>query len=262
MIKILQVNNLKKYFSIEKIFSEKEKIVKAVDGVSFSIKKGQIAAIVGESGSGKTTLARCIAGIEIPDEGEIFFEGKLLDFSTKEKRRKIQYIFQDTYGSLNPRIKTGDILAEPIRYHFNLSGEKLKEKVKEFLKKVGLNENFIKNYPHELSGGQRQRIVIARALTMEPKLLIADEPVSNLDVSVQAQILQLFLELNLKDKITILIITHDLRIVYNLADYVIVMKDGKIIESGKTDTIFLNPKSDYTKNLLCSIPNSPYKNQK
>lgn len=262
MKKILEVNNLKKYFKLEKIFSEKEKIIKAVDGVSFNMNKGQVLALVGESGSGKTTVARCIAGLEIPDSGQIFFENKLLSFKTKEERRKIQYIFQDTYNSLNPRMKTGDILAEPIKYHFNIKGFELKQRVIVFLKKVGLNESFIEKYPHQLSGGQRQRVVIARALTMKPDLIIADEPVSNLDVSVQAQILQLFLELNIKDKITILFITHDLRIVYNFADYVIVMKDGKIIEQGMTEKLYSAPQNDYTKNLLYSIPDSPYKNQK
>ncbi len=260
MKKILEVNNLKKYFEMEGVFFRKIKIIKAVDGVSFTVNSGKICALVGESGSGKTTIARCIAGLETPDDGNILFKGKPVIFQTKEQRRKIQYIFQDTYNSLNPRMRIDDIILEPIKYHFEIKGEKINEKVNELLKKVGLNESFGKKFPHELSGGQRQRIVIARALSLKPELIIADEPVSNLDVSIQAQILQLFLELNKKDKITFLFITHDLRIVYNLADYVIVMKDGKIVEQGQTQKIYSSPQSDYTKSLLYSIPASPFKN--
>ncbi len=260
MKKILEINNLKKNFRTERIFFGSNKIIKAVDDVFFSINSGEICALVGESGSGKTTIARCIAGLETFDSGSILFKGTPLIFKTKEERRKIQYIFQDTYNSLNPRMRIDDTISEPIKYHFEIKGQKLNEEVNKLLKKVGLNESFRKKFPHELSGGQRQRIVIARALSLKPELIIADEPVSNLDVSIQAQILQLFLELNIKDKITFLFITHDLRIVYNLADYVIVMKDGKIVEQGQTQKIYSKPQSDYTQNLLYSIPASPFKN--
>lgn len=254
MGKLLIIKNLKKYFITENVFLGKKNIIKAVDDISFGVEKGTIVALVGESGSGKTTVARCIAGLEMKDAGEILYEGKAISFDTKEKRRKIQYIFQDTMGSLNPRMKIKDAIEEPLKFHFDLKGEELKSKVNKYLYSVGLNENFKEKFPHELSGGQRQRVVIARALTMQPSLLIADEPVSNLDVSVQAQILQLFLELNQKEKITILFITHDLRIVKSLADYVIVMKNGKIVEMGEVRKIFSKPESEYTKVLLSSIP--------
>jgi len=254
MKELLVIKNLKKYFLIENVFSGKKDIVKAVDDVTFCVEKEKIVALVGESGSGKTTVARCIAGLETKDTGEILYEGKELSFDTKEKRRKIQYIFQDSMGSLNPRMRVKDVIEEPLKFHFDLKGEELKNKVNEYLYSVGLNENFKEKFPHELSGGQRQRIVIARALTMQPSLLIADEPVSNLDVSIQAQILKLFLDLNKKEKLTILFITHDLRIVKNLADYVIVMKKGKIVEMGEVESVFSKPKSEYTKVLLSSIP--------
>ena len=254
MKELLVIKNLKKYFLIENVFSGKKDIVKAVDDVTFCVEKEKIVALVGESGSGKTTVARCIAGLETKDTGEILYEGKELSFDTKEKRRKIQYIFQDSMGSLNPRMRVKDVIEEPLKFHFDLKGEELKNKVNEYLYSVGLNENFKEKFPHELSGGQRQRIVIARALTMQPSLLIADEPVSNLDVSIQAQILKLFLDLNKKEKLTILFITHDLRIVKNLADYVIVMKNGKIVEMGEVGRVFSKPKSEYTKVLLSSIP--------
>jgi ABC-type oligopeptide transport system ATPase subunit len=254
MKELLVIKNLKKYFLIENMFSGKKDIVKAVDDVTFCVEKEKIVALVGESGSGKTTVARCIAGLEIKDTGEILYEGKEISFDTKEKRRKIQYIFQDSMGSLNPRMRVKDVIEEPLKFHFDLKGEELKNKVNEYLYSVGLNENFKEKFPHELSGGQRQRIVIARALTMQPSLLIADEPVSNLDVSIQAQILKLFLDLNKKEKLTILFITHDLRIVKNLADYVIVMKNGKIVEMGEVGRVFSKPKSEYTKVLLSSIP--------
>ena len=253
MKELLVIKNLKKYFLIENMFSGKKDIVKAVDDVTFCVEKEKIVALVGESGSGKTTVARCIAGLEIKDTGEILYEGKEISFDTKEKRRKIQYIFQDSMGSLNPRMRVKDVIEEPLKFHFDLKGEELKNKVNEYLYSVGLNENFKEKFPHELSGGQRQRIVIARALTMQPSLLIADEPVSNLDVSIQAQILKLFLDLNKKEKLTILFITHDLRIVKNLADYVIVMKNGKIVEMGEVGRVFSKPKSEYTKVLLSSI---------
>ena len=254
MKELLVIKNLKKYFLIENVFSGKKDIVKAVDDVTFCVEKEKIVALVGESGSGKTTVARCIAGLETKDTGEILYEGKELSFDTKEKRRKIQYIFQDSMGSLNPRMRVKDVIEEPLKFHFDLKGEELRNKVNEYLYSVGLNENFKEKFPHELSGGQRQRIVIARALIMQPSLLIADEPVSNLDVSIQAQILKLFLDLNKKEKLTILFITHDLRIVKNLADYVIVMKKGKIVEMGEVESVFSKPKSEYTKVLLLSIP--------
>ncbi len=256
---LLEVKNLKKYFTVEKIMVETKQTVKAVDDISFSLSSGQILAIVGESGSGKTTVARCIAGLETPDSGDILFNGNNIDFTDAQVRRKIQYIFQDTFSSLNPRMKIYDIIAEPLKFHLNPGKDDLKRKVIEQAARVGLSTNMFEKYPYELSGGQRQRVGIARALTMRPSVLIADEPVSSLDVSIQAQILRLFVDLNKGRGIGIIFITHDLRVVKNLADTVIVMNEGKIVESGKTEQIYKKPKQNYTKLLLSSIPNSPYK---
>ncbi|HDQ26160.1 MAG TPA: ABC transporter ATP-binding protein, partial [bacterium] len=205
------------------------------------------------SGSGKTTAARCVAGLEAPDEGRILIAGEEADFTAKAKRRKVQYIFQDTYGSLNPRMRIGRIIREPIWFHFGLAGEALENEARKILGLVGLSRAVEDKYPHELSGGQRQRAGIARALAVKPELLIADEPVSSLDVSVQAQILRLLLELN-REGLSILLITHDLRVVSGLADYVAVMSGGKIEEQGETAKVFGAPESLYTKALLEAIP--------
>jgi ABC-type glutathione transport system ATPase component len=182
-----------------------------------------------------------------------------LDFHNPETRRKIQYVFQDTFHALNPRMNISRAIMEPIAFHFGTTGQELIDKADEFLDLVGLPAQVKEKYPHELSGGQRQRVCIARALTVRPDLLIADEPVSSLDVSVQAQILKLFVELNESRGITILFITHDLRIVKSLADHVIVMSGGKIVENGTVESVYSAPESMYTKLLLSSIPNSPYK---
>lgn len=258
MKNIVEVKGLKKYFKTEHLFYGKNETVKAVDDVSFEHEAGKILAIVGESGSGKTTIARCIAGLETPDSGSVDFEGKAVDFADITTRRKIQYVFQDTYSSLNPRMRIQEILEEPVKFHFKIKGSELKNEIINCLEDVGLAPDISGKYPHELSGGQRQRVVIARALTMKPELLIADEPVSSLDVSVQAQILKLFSEMNGKG-ISILFITHDLRIVKNLADRVIVLQHGKIVEDGAVEQIYREPSSNYMKLLLSSIPNSPYK---
>lgn len=257
MKNIIEVKGLTKHFKTEHIFYGKNEIVKAVDDVSFEHEAGKILAIVGESGSGKTTVARCIAGLLEQDSGEIIFEEGAVDFRIKETRRKIQYIFQDTYSSLNPRIRIGKAIEEPVRFHFKLAGTELKNEALKCLEDVGLSGAVLEKYPHELSGGQRQRVVIARALAMKPELLIADEPVSSLDVSVQAQILKLFLAQNNRG-ISIIFITHDLRIVKNLADVVIIMQHGKIVEQGAVAKIYKSPSTDYAKLLLSSIPNSPY----
>ena len=258
MKNIVEIKALKKYFKTEHVFYGKNETVRAVDGVSFEHEAGKILAIVGESGSGKTSVARCIAGLLEQDAGEILFEEKAVDFRDRETRRKIQYVFQDTYSSLNPRIRIGKAIEEPIEFHFKTAGRDLKNEAVKCLEDVGLSAAVTEKYPHELSGGQRQRVVIARALSMRTELLIADEPVSSLDVSVQAQILKLFLSLNNRG-ISIIFITHDLRIVKNLADSVIIMQDGKIAERGVVERIYKNPGTDYTRLLLSSIPNSPFK---
>lgn len=253
---MLKVTGLKKYFNVEKMFGSGRAEVKAVDDVSFEAKDGSILAIVGGSGSGKTTIARCLAGIEKPDGGEMIFNNEKMVFDTKEKRAAVQYVFQDTFSSLNPRMKIKDAIAEPITFHYGLKGINLQSSVELCLESVGLKQETGNKYPHELSGGQRQRTVIARALSMNPRLLIADEPVSSLDVSVQAQILSLFQKLNREKNISIVFITHDLRIVKSLAHDMIVLKSGRIEEQGSVEEIYKNPASLYTKLLLSSIPGS------
>ena len=251
---MLKIISLKKSFTTESPFAVSKKRVAAVDGVDLEIPDAAIVALVGESGSGKTTLARCVCGLETPDSGEIIYNNEPLAFDTKEKRRRIQYIFQDTFSSLNPRMKAGNAIAEAVRFHFNKKGNELDSAVFSMLESVGLDASTAGKYPHELSGGQRQRVVIARALAMRPALLLADEPVSSLDVSVQAQVLTLLKELNTVHGISILFITHDLRIVRNLAGYVVVLKDGRVVEKGSVEEVFSRPREAYTRLLLASVP--------
>ena len=251
---MLEVKCLTKVFKTEPVFGGVTALVRAVDDISFSVATGTVTAIVGESGSGKSTVARCICGLEAPDSGQILLADAVPDYKLPGTRRSVQYIFQDTYHSLNPRMRIMDIIAEPIKLHFGLKGAELLEAVKAELVRVGIGGNYLEKFPHELSGGQRQRVVIARALALKPKLLVADEPVSSLDVSIQAQILKLLQDLNKKEGITIIFITHDLRIVKALADNVIVMNEGKIVEQGETETVYSSPKSEYTKQLLSAIP--------
>ncbi len=250
-MKILEVKDLRKIFRVERLFGEAKQFVAAVDCVSFILEKGKVLAVVGESGSGKTTLARCIAGLE-DYEGKILFKGQPIDYKNKETRRQVQYIFQDTYNSLNPRMKIKYIIAEPLCFHYGLNKKNIDSEVIKYLNIMGLKEDIMEKYPYELSGGQRQRIVIARALTMKPELIIADEPVSSLDVSIQTQILKLFYDMN-KKGITIIFITHDLRIVRSIADEIIVLQQGKIIEQGKVDAIYRKPAKEYTKRLLDAV---------
>jgi len=250
---IFEARSITKDFHIEGLFGGKKRVVRALDNVSVCMEAGSVMAVVGESGSGKTTFGRCAAGLEIQDSGIILFEGKPVDFKDRETRRKIQYIFQDTYGSLNPRIRAGAAVMEAISHCFGISGKELEAEAFKCLFDVGLSEREFYKYPHELSGGQRQRIVIARALAVKPELLIADEPVSSLDVSVQAQILSLFLGLNRKG-ISIIFITHDLRIVRALADNVTVFKNGKIVESGPVASVYNRPKDPYSALLISSVP--------
>ena len=215
-------------------------------------------AIVGESGSGKSTLAKALIRLINIDSGDIFFKNKKIsNLSSKEMRifrKDIQMIFQDPYASLNPRFKVRDILEEPLI--INKIGDKLErsKKIHSMIEKVGLASADLDKYPHQFSGGQRQRIGIARALILEPKIVICDEPVSALDVSIQAQIINLLKKLQKEFSLTYLFITHDLRVVRQIADSIYVMKSGKLMEEGKTDIIFKNPKNDYTKKLLTSIP--------
>ena len=256
---LLSAKNLsKQYIQTHGFFSRKKTVIDALDNVSLNIKKGSTLAVVGESGSGKSTLARSLIRLVNIDKGQVIFDG--IDFlnlnssALKAKRKNLQMIFQDPYASLNPRMKIQSIMEEPLLIHkIGTKLDKLK-KIGLMIERVGLHISDLAKYPHQFSGGQRQRIGIARALILEPKLVICDEPVSALDVSVQAQIVQLLKSLQKEFGLTYLFITHDLRIVRHIADELVVMHHGKIVETGKTDIIFQNPKTTYTKKLLASIP--------
>ena len=257
---ILEINNLKTHFPINKgVFGKATSYVKAVDDVSFTVYPGETLGLVGESGCGKTTLGRTILKLVEPTSGEIIFEGNnLTGMNGKEMRnfrKEMQIIFQDPYSSLNPRITIGEAIMEPMRVHgvFNNDKER-KERVMELLKRVSLLEQHFYRYPHEFSGGQRQRICIARSLALNPKFIICDESVSALDVSVQAQVLNLLNELKEEFKFTYIFISHDLSVVKFMSDRMVVMQQGKIVEMGKADDIYANPQTEYTKELINAIP--------
>jgi len=255
---ILSAKNLKKsYTQTRGFFARQSTTIRALDDVSIDIQSGKTIAVVGESGSGKSTLAKALIKLISIDSGTIVFDGQdisgLQGDKLKKIRKKIQMIFQDPYASLNPRMRIADILEEPLLIN-KFDDIVRRKKINNIIQKVGLNIEDLTKYPHQFSGGQRQRIGIARALILEPKLVICDEPVSALDVSVQAQILKLLKSLQKEFNLTYLFITHDLRVVKHIADYVFVMQQGKLMEQGKTDIIFNNPKSSYTKELLASIP--------
>jgi len=257
---ILEIKNLKTYFPISKgVFGRAKEYVKAVNDVSFKVYPGETLGLVGESGCGKTTLGRTILKLVEPTAGNIIFEGKdITNLSVKEMReyrKEMQIIFQDPYSSLNPRITIGEAIMEPMRVHnvFNSDAER-KERVMELLKRVDLPEQHFYRYPHEFSGGQRQRICIARSLALNPKFIICDESVSALDVSVQAQVLNLLNELKEEFKFTYIFISHDLSVVKFMSDKMIVMQEGVIKEMGYADEIYNNPKTDYTKSLINAIP--------
>lgn len=257
---VLEVKNLKTYFPISKgMFGKSKEYVKAVDDVSFEVYPGETLGLVGESGCGKTTLGRTILKLVEPTSGRIIFEGNdLTDMGTKEMRdfrKEMQIIFQDPYSSLNPRITIGEAIMEPMRVHGVFDNdEQRKERVMELLKRVSLLEQHFYRYPHEFSGGQRQRICIARSLALNPKFIICDESVSALDVSVQAQVLNLLNELKEEFKFTYIFISHDLSVVKFMSDRMIVMQMGKIVELGLADEIYAHPKTEYTKELINAIP--------
>ncbi len=240
-------------------FGRGKEVVKAVDDVSFEIAEGQTLGLVGESGSGKSTVSRALLKLVRPTAGQAFYqEREILGLSEREfrpLRKDLQMIFQDPIGSLNPRMKVGAIVEEPLGIHFaTMNREERMEVVERLLKKVGLPGDAAGRYPHEFSGGQRQRIGIARALAVEPKLLICDEPVSALDVSVQAQILNLLKDLQEEFKLTYLFIAHDLAVVRHMSDQIAVMHLGKMVEIGAADEVCENPQHDYTKKLLSAVP--------
>ena len=258
---LVEVEGLKMHFPIfEGILIQKAAgAVKAVDGVSFTIKRGETLGLVGESGCGKTTTGRCILQLEKPTEGSIRFDGvemtSLGARELRELRRKIQVIFQDPYSSLNPRMKVGDIIGEPMYVH-GIEPDKAKRRarVRELLTTCGLRPEMDDRYPHEMSGGQRQRVGIARALAMEPEFIICDEPVSALDVSIQAQVINLLEDLREKFDLTYLFIAHDLSVVRHLCHRVAVMYLGKIVELAQCDELYDNPMHPYTKALLSAVP--------
>lgn len=234
------------------------RIVKALDDVSIEVKAGQTLAIVGESGSGKSTLARCLLQLLPPDSGEVLFQGRnlaaLSGAELRATRRDLQMVFQDPFASLNPRMKVGEIVAEGLLVHRMGNASERAEKVLRMLKRVGLNEADMNKYPHEFSGGQRQRIGIARALVLEPKVVVCDEPVSALDVSIQAQILLLLKELQREMALSYLFISHDLRVVRHIADEVAVMNRGRVVEQGAVQALYEAPREQYTQDLLKAIP--------
>lgn len=255
---ILEVKDLKVYFPIKAgIFNRTVDHIKAVDGVSFSIEQGKTYGLVGESGSGKTTTGRAVIGLESIYSGKVSFNGKdITNFGRKNSllRKDVQMIFQDPYSSLNPRKRVLDIISEPLRNFENLSKREEKSRVQELLEIVGLSPESILKYPHEFSGGQRQRIGIARAIALKPKLIIADEPVSALDVSVQAQVLNFMQDIQKELNLTYLFISHDLGIVKHMCDDIAIMYKGRYVEQGTTADIFNNPQHIYTKRLVSAIP--------
>lgn len=255
MTNLLEVKDLAKHFWPK---GRRGNIVRAVDGISFEVKKGSTLAIVGESGSGKSTAGRAILRLLEPTSGQVDFDGTdLLGLNEDELRRfrsRMQIVFQDNYASLDPRWTIGRILAEPLSLHTDLNKTEIKSRIEKMLETVGLEATHANRYPHEFSGGQRQRVGIARALMMQPELVVCDEPVSALDVSVQAQVLNLMKDLQEGLGLTYVFISHDLSVVEFMADDIIVMKNGRIVESGTSEQILQDPQHPYTKALLAAIP--------
>lgn len=261
---LLEVNNLKVHFHlsgggiIDRLMGNKPRIVKAVDGVSFDVRKGETLGLVGESGCGKSTTGRAILQLVKPTDGEVNFKGtnlaKLPNEQMRPFRRHLQMIFQNPYASLNPRMTVREIIAEPLSVFENFSRNQLDEKVQSLMQRVGLNPQYIKRYPHEFSGGQRQRIGIARALALNPDFIVADEPIAALDVSIQAQIMNLLQELQREFSLTYLFISHDLRAIRHISNRVAVMYLGKIVEIASANEIYQNPLHPYTQALISAVP--------
>ncbi|MGA8486020.1 MAG: ATP-binding cassette domain-containing protein [Gaiella sp.] len=257
---LLVVENLKKYFPIKKgiLIDRTVDYVKAVDDVSFEIYPGKTLGLVGESGSGKSTTGYCVLELLKPTSGSVRFMGEELTTMKKEDlrrmRREMQIVFQDPYASLNPRMTVGNIVAEPLLVHKVGDRARRQKTVEELLEVVGFNPDFVNRYPHEFSGGQRQRIGIARALALNPRLIVCDEPVSALDVSIQAQILNLLKDLQAEFGLAYLFVAHDLAVVRTMSDDIAVMNKGQIVEAGRSEEVYTNPKDEYTKALLAAVP--------
>ena len=256
---MLEVTDLKTYFPVTKgVFNKHVGDIKAVDGLSFFVRKGETLGLVGESGCGKSTTGRSILQLIRPTSGSIKLEGVELTTldgnALRDHRRKMQMVFQDPYSSLNPRMSVYDIVSEPIHIHGLYQGQEKIDRVTYLLESVGLNPFYAKRYPHEFSGGQRQRIGIARALASEPELIVCDEPVAALDVSVQAQVINLLEDLQIEFGLTLLFIAHDLAVVKHISDRVAVMYLGHMVELATSEDLYLNPKHAYTKALLSAIP--------
>ena len=271
MDKILKVENLTKKFKKRNLFSSDSDEITAADKVNFSVNRGEILAIAGQSGSGKSTIAKIILRAIEPDSGKIFYDDKEIKSNSdelKKFRMKCQMIYQDPYDSINPRMTISDIVNEPLEIHNIGTKKERKQMVIDTLRTVRLEpaEEISKKYPHMLSGGQRQRVVIARAIVVKPEIIIADEPVSMLDVSIRAEVLELMKEIQLKNNISMIYITHDLATAKHFADNILILNSGKVMEVGSIDKVLSNPENPYTKALISAIlepdPNNLYKERK
>jgi peptide/nickel transport system ATP-binding protein len=257
---LVEVTDLVKHFPIKQgiVIDREVDQVRAVDGISFSIEQGKTLGLVGESGSGKSTACRAVLQLIKPTSGSVKFEGREIAGLGRRQmrplRREMQMIFQDPYASLNPRKRVGQIVADPLKRQGIARGGEVRKRVQELLERVGLQSEHYNRFPHEFSGGQRQRIGIARALALQPKLVIADEPVSALDVSIQAQIINLLDDLQDEFGLTYLFVAHDIGVVRHISDRIAVMHDGKIVEEGTADQVCEQPRDDYTKKLLEAVP--------
>jgi oligopeptide transport system ATP-binding protein len=257
---LLEVTDLVKHFPVKRgiLIDREVDRIRAVDGISFAIPRGQTLGLVGESGSGKSTACRAVLQLTAPTSGSIRFEGEEIAGLSRRRmrplRREMQMIFQDPYASLNPRKRIGQIVGDPLRRQKVASGKELQKRVRELLERVGLSAEHYDRYPHEFSGGQRQRVGIARALALQPKLVIADEPVSALDVSIRAQIVNLLDDLQDEFGLTYLFVAHDIGVVRHISDRIAVMHNGKIVEEGTADQVCEHPEDAYTKKLLAAVP--------